>query len=547
MGIPSFFRSIVNDFPDVIKTDINEPISNLFLDFNCAIHGCSNELKKSDKVYDSHDEFEEDLIKSVLEYVDLIFDFIKPKELFYISIDGIPPRSKMVQQRARRYMKNWRNEKMIKALEKQKLYDDIENIKNDWDSNAISPGTKFMNNLSKAINKKLKTENKFKYIKSILSDSQEHGEGEFKIYKYITQNKISKTSIIYGLDADLIMLSLLNDTDIHLLREPLLMNMQNDQPFLYLSIPKLKESIKLYYNDHFPIDKENLLKNYVCLSFLLGNDFIPKISFISIKNNSIEELLVLYKNISNELNENILIIEKNKKNINYKINYNFLIELIHRLSIMEDDKMTEKSNKWYNKKVYLKQFDNQVDYLKNALESYPQINKGDDVIKIGSKDWKKNYYYYQFNTLDGKDIRDISLNYLETLQFTLDYYFHQFYHPTFYYRYNNSPLLIDIYNYLLSLKYDLKGEEKIKIDIPYNDVYPDVDIDIPLQLLIIFPTSSINLIENKEHHKLMTDINNGVLHYYPVDFQIDTYLKDFLWLCDPILPDIDIKLLKSKI
>ena len=45
----------------------------------------------------------------------------------------------------------------------------------------------------------------------------------------------------------------------------------------------------------------------------------------------------------------------------------------------------------------------------------------------------------------------------------------------------------------------------------------------------------------------MTDINKGVLHYYPIDFKVDTYLKDFLWLCDPLLPDIDINLLKSKL
>ena len=45
----------------------------------------------------------------------------------------------------------------------------------------------------------------------------------------------------------------------------------------------------------------------------------------------------------------------------------------------------------------------------------------------------------------------------------------------------------------------------------------------------------------------MTDINQGVLHYYPTDFKVDTHLKDYLWLCNPILPDIDIKLLSSKL
>ena len=546
MGIPSYFKRVINDFPEVIKTDLDNQTYNLFLDFNCCIHGCSNELKKN-KEYESHTEFEEDLIKSVLEYIDLIFDFVNPKELFYISIDGIPPRSKMVQQRNRRFMKNWRNEKLLIPLRKNNLINEINAIKSEWDSSAISPGTKFMNQLSQAINNKLKKEKKYKYIKSILSDSHEEGEGEYKIYNYMRQNKIRKDSIIYGLDADLIMLSLLNDTNIHLLREPLFLEVNDKQPFLYLSINKLKESIKLFYDDYFPIDKENLIKYYVFLSFLLGNDFIPHISFISIKNNSIEELLNFYKNISNELNENIIIIE-NKKKLHYKINYNFLIELFHRLSKIETEKLINITDKYYKKKPFIKKCNNQLDYFINMLEMYPQLNKGNDVIKVGSSNWQRNYYYHKFNTIDTKDIRDISLNYLETLQFTLEYYFHQTYHPTFYYRYNNSPLLIDIYNYLLSLKLDNSNEGKnIKINIPFNDFYPDIKITIPLQLLMILPPSSFDLLEKQEHYKLMTDINQGVLHYYPIYFKVDTDLKDYLWLCNPILPDIDIKLLNSKL
>jgi 5'-3' exonuclease len=64
---------------------------------------------------------------------------------------------------------------------------------------------------------------------------------------------------------------------------------------------------------------------------------------------------------------------------------------------------------------------------------------------------------------------------------------------------------------------------------------------------MILPPSSLHLIENTEHRELMTNINKGVLHYYPNNFNVDTYLKKWLWLCEPKLPDIDIKLLHSKI
>ena len=108
-----------------------------------------------------------------------------------------------------------------------------------------------------------------------------------------------------------------------------------------------------------------------------------------------------------------------------------------------------------------------------------------------------------------------------------------------------------MYNYLLSLNVKYFKEDNqydnYKIDIGFNNSYPDIDISIPLQLLMILPPSSIHLIKNEKHKKLMTDINEGVLHYYPINFNISTYLKNWLWLCKPKLPNIDINLLMSKI
>ena len=123
MGIPSYFKKIIDDFPDIIKTKsfLNINFDNLFLDFNGCIHNCSNKLKSSDYKFKNNLEFETLLIKEVIKYTDEIYDFIKPTSLFFISIDGIPPRSKMVQQRYRRFMGNWKKKKIIKNLEKDKI------------------------------------------------------------------------------------------------------------------------------------------------------------------------------------------------------------------------------------------------------------------------------------------------------------------------------------------------------------------------------------------------------------------------------------------
>ena len=62
---------------------------------------------------------------------------------------------------------------------------------------------------------------------------------------------------------------------------------------------------------------------------------------------------------------------------------------------------------------------------------------------------------------------------------------------------------------------------------------------------MILPPSSNHLIE-KKYRKLMINNDYGVQHYYPKDFKISTYLKRWLWLCKPMLPDIDLVLLDKK-
>tara|TARA_B100000700_G_C14877892_1_gene776594 strand:- start:526 stop:1131 length:606 start_codon:yes stop_codon:yes gene_type:complete len=189
----------------------------------------------------------------------------------------------------------------------------------------------------------------------------------------------------------------------------------------------------------------------------------------------------------------------------------------------------------------------------NKLEQYPILNKKEDKIKAGiDSNWRSKYYYYLFDTTSGDEIKDICHNYLESLEFTLDYYFHQNYHKTWYYRYQYSPTILDLSNYLQSLNYTIinqdeqKYNDDFRIKIEYNDLYPNIEINTTLQLLMILPPSSIHLIE-PQYQKLMKDINYGVLHYYPNNFDISIYLKKWLWLCKPKLPDIDIILLNSKL
>ena len=118
MGIPLYYKHIISQHPDIITESKNKIIvNNLLFDLNCAIHPCC--AQKTD---------EKEMFSSILEKINECIKITNVKDTIYIAIDGPAPRTKMEQQRQRR----------LKSLHEKKI----------WDTNQITPGTLFMNNLS---------------------------------------------------------------------------------------------------------------------------------------------------------------------------------------------------------------------------------------------------------------------------------------------------------------------------------------------------------------------------------------------------------------
>ena len=149
MGIPYYFYYLTKKYNDIIVRELPSEINIYAIDFNGIIHP---EAAKETN--------EEQLIKNLWDKINNYNDLYKPDKLI-ICIDGVAPFAKIIQQRKRRYLTFYKNI--------------IDKVISKWDTNAISPGTKFMNKLDEFINEK---NNKNKYI---FSGSNEEGEGEHKI------------------------------------------------------------------------------------------------------------------------------------------------------------------------------------------------------------------------------------------------------------------------------------------------------------------------------------------------------------------------------
>jgi 5'-3' exoribonuclease 1 len=109
---------------------------NLYLDMNGIIHNCSH----TDGA-DPHSRItEQEIFLAIFNYIDHVFTKIKPRKLFFLAVDGVAPRAKMNQQRARRF----RTAKEAADARKKALAKGEELPKEPpFDSNCITPGSLF--------------------------------------------------------------------------------------------------------------------------------------------------------------------------------------------------------------------------------------------------------------------------------------------------------------------------------------------------------------------------------------------------------------------
>lgn len=297
---------------------------------------------------------ENDMFNLIFEYIDRIISIVQPKKTLYMAIDGVAPRAKMNQQRSRRFRT---------AIDAEDKANRTANIKNKWasegikfddnnqgdstfDSNVITPGTEFMHNLAKALQlyivERVHNSPWWARLQIIFSDAFVPGEGEHKILDFIRSQRASQnydpntSHCIYGADADLIMLGLsTHEPHFYILRESLTQDKDkkckrchqsghfthecgtdaaNDPDlkrqkavirFQFVKISVVREYFYLEFKDikiPFHFDFEKIVDDIVFMCFFVGNDFLPHLPGLSIREGALDALVFIYKNLLPSMN-----------------------------------------------------------------------------------------------------------------------------------------------------------------------------------------------------------------------------------------------------
>jgi 5'-3' exonuclease len=241
MGIPFYYVSLIRQHRGIVRpvTKINADI--LALDFNCLIHKYLNDS---------------DPIESVLRGLELVMTICSASRTI-LYLDGLVPYAKMVQQRYRRFRKT-----------EPSLFDRTQ----------ISPDTPFMRKLEEAL----------KAYPVEVSGTLKAGEGEQKLFRDL--KKTTGKLVVYGLDADLILLSVYHSGagELLLLRES--QELQSEGEFSVLLCTELAKVL--------PIDREQYL--YLCV-LCFGNDFMPNLGLFSLREGGYQRALDVYARVQPDL------------------------------------------------------------------------------------------------------------------------------------------------------------------------------------------------------------------------------------------------------
>lgn len=489
MGVPYFFKHVTHSYNDITldaKTGVDLGIEYLFFDMNCLIHPClrqvcneNTNLLREHLALTSHESpsrLELALYAFLEVRLEEMIQLVNPTKCIYLAVDGVAPRAKMEQQRIRRFRS------VLERDMTSKLYALYGKEYLSFDTNCVTPGTMFMQHLGVFLQSYTQRQRlKYPYLMHCLSDSNVPGEGEHKLIVYIREQLLNgvmtpdkSVVCIYGLDADLIMLSLALDVQsTFLLREKLSSTPRQkskEEKVVALRGIKKKEKPPVAYH-FFNVGEftEQLTANfgdsqqprrcaidYVVMCFVFGNDFLhPLIGFDLCNAKSVNHLLKVYRQVfSEDAFANAFLV-----NVDGTLNFVFLKRVFELFQQSESTFLSDLQHKITTRRARLNQTNTYLELALEQLKFYPLFHESINALiptthkldiptfSYTDAHWESQYYdFYDVSVKDRGHV--IAREYLKGLLWNSVYYTKGCMDVTYAYPYRASPTITDILNYL---------------------------------------------------------------------------------------------------
>ena len=525
MGIPNYFSYIIKNYSNIIRnleqlSKDDEKFHSLYMDCNSIIYDA---LRKLDANI-AKDVLETTLIRAVVDKIGEYIKLISPTDTVFIAFDGVAPFAKMNQQRTRRCRGGIQNV-INEAVQS--------NVKQcDWSTSNITPGTPFMKALSVKVRKAFKNlEPHFNVRQIIVSGSDECGEGEHKLFKHIRTRELTgdENIAVYGLDSDLIMLSVFHCklvNKLYVFRETpefgkqLIPSDSQKSEHLFMDIHRFSNAILSEMNcEHTDTHR---LYDYIFLCFFLGNDFLPHFPSLNIRTTGIETLMGHYRTYIGKFSNRFLISH------DMKVDWKWVSVFITSLAKTEHSRIQQEyvlREKWGKRKWKTESSDDR-DF---TIQSAPVLYRPEEMyINPSQPFWEKRYYKSLFNETD--QIQDTCMNYLEGLEWVFKYYTDDCPHWKWRYKYHYPPLLVDLMKYVPAYHCDL-----IKNDSTNKPFKQHV------QLAYVLPKSTHHLLPSETRDK----IEQSFSQYYVDKFDFQWAFCRYFWEAHALLPDIPMSVLEQ--
>lgn len=575
------------------------------------------------------------MMVAIFECIDRLVAIVRPRKLLYMAIDGVAPRAKMNQQRSRRYRSS--KEVAEKVAEIKRIRETLaargcvlppEKEKGEhFDSNCITPGTPFMERLSTCLNyyihDRINNNPAWRNVKVILSDANVPGEGEHKIMDYIRKQRAAPDydpnlqHVLCGADADLIMLGLAtHEPNFTIIREEFLPNKPRpceicsglghemsacqgiktvdgqkgpDVPvakaveFIFVRLCVLKEYLERELempNLPFEYNFERVLDDWVFMCFFVGNDFLPHLPSLEIRENAIDRLINLYKSavyktktfLTDSGDVNLAAVQYIMTNLGYVEDQIFRTRQHKEQQFKMRDKLKKKQQRQQQPNfsaMHESQFaptplgrgvaptalqdirqeaakfrmqgnneDGGNDSRRGRKRPHDSVAPGEgeadddeeeehcnDEVRLWEAGFKDRYYESKFDVLpENLDFRHrVAKQYVEGLCWVLKYYYQGCVSWNWYFPYHYAPFASDFID-LGGMKIDWSTDTK-----PFNPLE---------QLMSVFPTASSSHVP-EPWAELMKDPMSPIIDFYPEDFKIDLNGKKFAWQGVALLPFVD--------